>query len=261
MTWRVLTVLAVAAVAVWATLFVLFWLDATDCLRPLTAECNNQLLLWLKHLVSLRWVKGYQELIAALIALLAALIVGRPVYIQLREARRQSSAAAIPSFRDIADEIEAHLDVVEQLRPEILRIAGLLRAFDTESDEWLYAQWPDRVYEASESVDRFRREIQTAIDRGYSSDESLERRLLDSTVLLRDELRHLALLFRQSIHPDYEEGEGDVPNGLLMKARDHLGDAHNRWIRLSTAYVLAVRRRRSAAWSKIRFLEGDAIGK
>lgn len=246
--------------ALWGALYVMFWYQRSGCFALFDRLCNDAPIAWLERLVSLWWVKDYQELVAAVIALVAAIVVGRPVYIQLREARRQSSASAIPNIKGVALELEEYLAHLEKIRPAVFRLSSLLQSYDTENYHRLFEFWPkevsavvDRLFELIEALER-------SSTRGYAVDYLLEQRGIRLTTTLRDELMLLNTTFRHSTSgPDAEHGEDDMSE-MANAARDRVGETWSLWVIWRVDYILAVRKRVAEAWSKVRKLEDEALG-
>ena len=223
--------------------------------------CADAPLPWLERLVSLWWVKEYQELVAAVIALVAAVIVGRPVYIQLRETRRQSSAAAIPNVRDVALELEQYLDELESLRPKILTLPALLRDYDAENEHRLFEYWPEKVSDVIDALTNILEALERSVSRDYAVDRAVEQSGLRLTRRLRDELMLLRTTFLHStIGADFENGESDESE-MAKSARLMVSESLSAWIRWRAEYTVAVKHRIAQIWAKVRFLEEDAIGR
>jgi hypothetical protein len=64
-----------AVPVLWLGLYIMFWIDRADCADPVAACLGNAFGNWLGDVVMLRWVKGYQGLLAGLLTLVAGAFV------------------------------------------------------------------------------------------------------------------------------------------------------------------------------------------
>ncbi len=245
----------------WLGLYVHFWYQRSGCIAHFDRACLDAPVPWLERLVSFWWVRDYQELVAAIIALSAAYVVSRPVYIQLREARRQSSAAAIPHLRSVADEVERHQRAIATGIRKVRRIGPVLEGYDREGNSHrLFEEWVPEASGVLADLNDLIDELQRAVERAYAIDRDLELHGLDVSNRLNNQFRLMLTAFLHSTSgPDLEDGEEDLSEALTP-TRNALRPVVNEWGRWGAEYNRAARDRVSQVWAKIRQLEDEAMG-
>lgn len=251
--------LAAVAVASWAALYVYFWYQRSGCFDLFDRSCIDAPMAWLERLVSFWWVKQYQELAAAVIALIAAIVVGRPVYLQLRETRRQSSAAAIPSLRGIASEVEEHCQEIAAFNRRMRQLGPLMDGYDDAGNVHVEAEtWLKDAYNVLAAVSDFRKELQKAVDRSYAVNRQLELQGLEISERFHGQFRLLLnSLWRSVSAVDASASQNDLSREI-SRIRAFIQPVANEWGHWHADYASAANERVRQVWAKIRFLEKDA---
>jgi hypothetical protein len=220
--------------------------------------CNDALLAPLESFVSFWWVKEYQELLAALLALAAAFFVGLPVHKQLREMRRQSSAAAISNVRTAAYELEELQAELEASYRQISALHHQIPEYIQENWHHIYETWPDRVWKSANDLHDFSILLQKSINRSATGLERLEETGVRTSNELRNSLYFLVRTFNHGTRGAFDDEEDVSDQGPTAYANAYQN--WQTWLSWWQEYQASSFRNTAQMWRKVRLLENDAVG-
>jgi hypothetical protein len=257
--WRTTVFTSVGVgLAVWISLYVAFWMRRSGCHVQFTMDCNDAPLSWLERLVSLWWVRDYQEILAALIALGAAFFVGLPVHRQLHEMRRQSSAAAINSIRTVAYELEEIQEKLQGLGRQISSISSLLKVYDSQGWPNLRDNWITAMERSASALNEFTALMQRSVNRSTTNLLELEQLGIECSSELSEAIHHLIMntIILQNAPLD-EEGTPYPYNPIYFT--NSFRKWHD-WREWWEQYEHEYNKSTNTVWHRVRSLEDDAMG-